>query len=144
MGPHGMYPLVLRELAGVIARLLSIIFDRSQQLGEVPKDWRKIKVTPIFKKGKKEHPGKYRLVSLPSIPGKEIEQLILETISRYIKDKKFIRSSQHGFTKGHDGAECTLSKFVDDTKLGGVADFITDLLGCSSVHFIYLKIKNLD
>ncbi|KAK4816784.1 hypothetical protein QYF61_022896 [Mycteria americana] len=29
-----------------------------------------------------------------------MEQLILDTISRYIKDKKIIKSSQHSFTEG--------------------------------------------
>jgi len=53
---------VLRELADVIVRLLSItsITDRSWRLGEVTEDWIKVNVTPIFKKGKKEDSGNYR------------------------------------------------------------------------------------
>ncbi|KFP56976.1 RNA-directed DNA polymerase from mobile element jockey, partial [Cathartes aura] len=90
LGPDRMYPEVLRELADVIARPLSIIFDRSWQLGEVPKDWRKARVTPIFKKGKKNDLGNYRLVSLTSMLGKVVEQLMLETVSRHIKDKEII------------------------------------------------------
>jgi len=91
---------VLRELADVIAEPLSIIFERFWRTGEVPEDWRKASVTPIFKKGKKEDPGNYRPVSLTSIPGKVMEQLILEAIIKQVEEKKIIRSSQHGFTKG--------------------------------------------
>ena len=65
----------------------------------MPGDWRKAHVTPIFKKGKKEDPGNYSPLSLTSIPGKVMEQFILEVISRYV-DKKVIGNSQHGFTKG--------------------------------------------
>jgi len=52
MEPHGMHPRVLRELAGVTAEPLSIIFERSWRTGEVPEEWRKASVTPVFKKGK--------------------------------------------------------------------------------------------
>ena len=52
MGPEGMHPRVLRELADVIAEALSITFERSWRTGEVPEDWRKANVTPDFKKGK--------------------------------------------------------------------------------------------
>ena len=39
-------------------------------MGEVPEDWRIASVTPVFKKGKKEDMGYFRLVSLTSVPGK--------------------------------------------------------------------------
>jgi len=48
---------------------------------------------------KKEDLGKYRLVSCTSILEKVMEQLILETISRQMKDKREIRSNQHRFMK---------------------------------------------
>ncbi|KAK4831130.1 hypothetical protein QYF61_015433 [Mycteria americana] len=49
-------------------------------------------------KGKKEDPENQRRVTL--IPGKVMEKLILETISRHMNNKKIIRISRHGFTKG--------------------------------------------
>ena len=42
---------MLRELAEVIAKLLSIIYQRSLLTGEVPEDWRLANVTLIYKKG---------------------------------------------------------------------------------------------
>ena len=100
MGPDGMHPWVLWDLAEVIARTLSIIFGKSWGKGKVPENWRKANVIPVFKEGKKEDPGNCRPVSLTSIPGKEIDRLILGAVSRHIKDKRFVRGSQHGFTKG--------------------------------------------
>ncbi|KGL74618.1 RNA-directed DNA polymerase from mobile element jockey, partial [Tinamus guttatus] len=90
MGPDGMHPRVLRELADAIAKPLSIIFERSWRTGEVPEDWKKANVTPAFKKGKKEDPGNYRPVSLTSVPGKVMERLILAVVSKHMEDKKVL------------------------------------------------------
>lgn len=66
-------------------------------LREVPTDWRKANVAPVFRKWKKEDQKNCRPVSLISVSGRMMEQLILETISRHLKEKKTIRNSRHGF-----------------------------------------------
>ncbi|KAK4817088.1 hypothetical protein QYF61_027919 [Mycteria americana] len=82
MGLDGIHPRVLRELAEVLTKPLSILYQQSWLTREVPVDWRLAHVTPIYKKGWKEDLGNYRPVSLISVPG------------------KVIRPSQHGFMKG--------------------------------------------
>ena len=70
---------------------------------EMPEYWKIANVTPVFKKGKEEDLGNYRPDSLTSVPGKVMEQLVLDAFSKQLEEKKVIKGGQHGFTKGKLG-----------------------------------------
>ncbi|KAK4830144.1 hypothetical protein QYF61_008632 [Mycteria americana] len=89
-----------RTNACVLSPQISIIYQQSWLTGEVPADWRLANVTPIFKKGWKEDLGNYRPVSLTSVPGKVMEQIILSAITWHVENNQGIKPSQHGFRKG--------------------------------------------
>ncbi len=85
MGLDGLHCRVLRDLADVVAKPLSIIFWQSWLAGDVPVDWKLANVMPIFKKGQKDDPGSYRPISLTSVSGKVMEQIIPRIVMDQLK-----------------------------------------------------------
>ncbi|KAK4832989.1 hypothetical protein QYF61_027013 [Mycteria americana] len=81
MGLDGIRPRVLRELAEMLNKLLSIIYQQSWLTEEVPVDWSLANVMSTYKKGRKEDLRIYRPVSLTLVPGKVMEQIILSAIT---------------------------------------------------------------
>lgn len=91
-------------------------------------------VTASFKRGNKDDLGNYQLVSLISIPGNVMRQIILEIISKHIKDKKVIESIQCGFMKGKS---CLTDPMAFYNKVTSSMD------EGRTVDFVYLDFSNI-
>jgi len=100
MRPDEMHPRVPRELMDEVPNHTLSYLRSCGSLGRSPSTGEGATSPPFLKKDKKEDPGKYRPVSLISVPGKMTEQILLETMLRHMDNKKVIGDSQHDFTKG--------------------------------------------
>ena len=69
-GPDHISPKLLKLIPEEASRCLKLIFESSLRKSEVPRDWKKATITPLFKKGAKSDPKNYSPVSLTSIPCK--------------------------------------------------------------------------
>ncbi|NXR49252.1 RTJK polymerase, partial [Hippolais icterina] len=117
MGPDGIHPRVVRDLADELVKPLSIIYQQSWLTGEVLDDWKLANVTPNHKNDRKEDPGNYRPVSLTLVPGNIIEQFILSVITQNSQDGQGIRPSQHGFRRGRSCLSNLISFYDQVTHL---------------------------
>ncbi|KFO62038.1 hypothetical protein N302_09561, partial [Corvus brachyrhynchos] len=90
MGPDGIRPRVPKELEDVMTGPISIFCQMFWESEEVPADWKMANAIPSYKKGMREDPGKYRPVSLTSIPGKIMEKIILGATERHSKNNAVI------------------------------------------------------
>ena len=107
-GPDGLHSRVLREVAGEVAKPLSIILRQSWLTENVLAGWSLANVTPIFRKGRKDDPGSCRPISLTSVLGKVVEWIILGAIVDQLKVNQGIRPSQHGLMNGR----CCLTNLI--------------------------------
>ncbi|KAJ7422682.1 hypothetical protein WISP_36872 [Willisornis vidua] len=101
MGLDGIHPRILKKLADVITKSLSMIFEWCWDSREVRSDWKLANLILIFKKCKKGDPRNYRLVNITSIlvthladQGKPVDVIFLDfskvfdTLShRFLLDK---------------------------------------------------------
>ena len=113
MGPDQLHPRVMKEVAAHLAPSLQIIFAKSLNSGEVPEDWLKAHVTPIYKKGERYLASNYRPVSLTCIASKVMEHVVAKHILNHLDKHKILTDSQHGF-RSKRSTETQLLCFAQD------------------------------
>ena len=112
-GPDEIRPIVLKELRLEIAPIIQLIFERSLVTGELPSEWTKANVTPIFKKGDKSDPANYRPISLTCILCKVMEHVIASNLTQHLNKYHILYDLQHGFRQKRS-CETQLPQLVPD------------------------------
>ena len=128
LGSDKMHPRVLREMHQVLAEPLAKLFQLSIETESLPIDWKVGNVSPIHKKGSRQTPGNYRPVSLTSVVGKVLEQLIRDVVTDHLVSNNLLTSCQHGFIKGRS---CI-------TQLLATLDHWTDVMDRGDIDAVYL------
>ena len=78
-----------------MVQMLHKILKRIWIEEKTPKDWSRMIVSPVHKKGDRLNPANYRAISLLSIPGKIFSQILLDRIKT--KTESILGESQFGF-----------------------------------------------
>jgi hypothetical protein len=99
-GLDNIHPRILLEACEVLSHPLAVLMNKTLKNNEVPQDWKKAIVSPIFKKGSKSTPGNYRPVSLTCVICKINESIIKDHIMKHFVENNLLTNCQHGFVSG--------------------------------------------
>ena len=115
-GPDGIPSILLRECATQLAFPLHCLFKKTLNSSVLPSDWRKARITPIYKKGSRVKAGNYRPVSLTSQVCKVLERIIRKKIMVHLTSNNLLSAQQHGFLQKKSCQTNLLETLEDWTK----------------------------
>ena len=100
MGPDEVSARLLKVCREELIEPIYDIIRCSLETGEVPVEWKRAEVIPIYKSGRREEPLNYRPVSLTSVVCKICERVIKKRWINFLEDHKLLSEQQFGFRKG--------------------------------------------
>ena len=108
---------VLKNCARQLKYPLKVLFNKSMEEMTLPTDWKKARITPIFKKGKKKDVSNYRPVSITSQTCKVMERMVRKNLLRHLDENDFLSPSQHGFVSRRSCLTNLLESLEDWTNI---------------------------
>ena len=100
-GLDGLNVKLLKLAAPYISNCIAHICNLSLYSSQFPDNWKRAKVTPIYKTGDKSDVSNYRPISVLPITSKIIERAVHEQLYNYISSTNNLSSAQSGFRSNH-------------------------------------------
>ena len=108
----GFDSLLLNLSSDIICSSLTVLFNMSLSTGQIPDEWKKARVTPIFKnKGSNTDPNNYRPISVIGYIPKCFEKMV-DMQYMILLVHAFITQSQSAFMKLHS-TQTSLHHVID-------------------------------
>ena len=104
---------ILKLAAPSISDSLAYLFNLSLTTGKVPSEWKRAKVSAIFKKGSKLDIGNYRPISVLPVISKILERLVHQQLYSFLAENNILCSDQSGFRK-HHSTQTSLHNIIED------------------------------
>ena len=98
-GPDEIGNRVLKLCADSLCNPLSLIFNKSLELGIFPDQWKEALVTAIFKKADRQLKVNYRPISLLCCLSKVFERIVFNDLYEYLTVNGLLTSCNSGFRK---------------------------------------------
>ena len=124
-GPDQIHPFLLKSCAAALAYPLVKIFRKSLAEGEVPREWKRSAVVPLFKNGSRCAAANHRPVSLTSDCCKTMERILAQHIVDFMEEHNLFSNNQFGFRKDRGTEDQLLlfySEVISQVDAGGCVD----------------------
>ena len=130
IGPDELHPRVLKELATELGPAFAHLFQKSLDMGEIPKEWPIANICPLYKRVT----GLSHVIivpfSLTCVPCKLLERIMCSNIMAHLDEYKLLSDRQHVFRKRHS-CETQLTTVINNwakilDNRGQVDTFILD------------------
>jgi len=98
--PDGFSSHTLLTLDSCLAQPLAYLFEYLFSYHHISLEWKNSYINPIYKKGSRTDPAKYRPISITSIVCRIIKRIIHKLMSSYLLTNSLLSPVQHGFQTG--------------------------------------------
>ena len=98
-GPNQISPRFLKEMASLLAPVLTLIYQASYEQGQIPNDWKGAFVTLLFKKWDNSKAANYWPDLLTSYCCKVVEHIVHRHLMKCMENNKILSDSERGFRK---------------------------------------------
>ena len=96
-GPDSVPSRILKESATQITPMLTYLFNRTLDDGEIPREWKLANVFALHKQGPRDEVTNYRPISLTCVCCKIMEHIMCSNMARFLGSHNVLTLRRHGF-----------------------------------------------